>query len=193
MLASNRKRKLAVLLIVLNFMRNRNVRRFGTRPVNRLRSVKGEFHSLVPDLRLQDPTLHFKYFRMSCNRFDDLLQRILPRICHKNTHEQPISAAERLAATLKFLSTGSSRQSVAISYRIGKSTMNQLLYECCEAIWEALKEFIAVPDVMKWRAIAAEFWRLWQFPHCLGAIDGKHVRLKAPANCGSQVNNRKIA
>lgn len=187
MVATTRKRKLAAILLVLNFMRNRNVRRYGTRPVNRLRSQKGEFHSLVPDLRNHDPLLHFKYFRMSSNRFDDLLQRISPRIRRHNTTNQPISAAERLAATLKFLAIGTSQQSVAISYRIGKSTMNKLVYDCCQAIWETLKdEFVPVPDLKKWKEIAAEFWRLWQFPNCLGAIDGKHVRLKAPANSGSQ-------
>lgn len=188
MVRTTEKRKVAALLLAFNYMRNRKVRRCGTRLINRLRSEKGEYYSLVPDLRNHDRTLHYKYFRMSSNRFDDLLQRISSRISRQNTHKQPISAAERLAATLKLLATGSSQQSVAINYRIGKSTMNKLLYECCQAIWEALKdEFVSVPDVKKWKEIAADFWRLWQFPNCLGAIDGKHVRLKAPANCGSQV------
>jgi hypothetical protein len=187
MVATTRKRKIAASLLVLNFIRNRNVRRYGTRPMNRLRLQKGEFHSLVPDLRNQDPARHFNYFRMSSNRFDDLLQRISPQISRHKTHKQPISAAERLSATLKFLSSGTTQQSIAIEYRIGKSTMNKLVYDCCKAIWEGLKEeFVPVPDVKKWKDIAADFWRLWQFPNCLGAIDGKHVRLKAPANCGSQ-------
>lgn len=36
-----------------------------------------------------------------------------------------------------------------------------------------------------WRAIADQFYVRWNFPHCLGAIDGKHVVLQAPANSGS--------
>lgn len=188
MVANSRKRKAAAVLLLSNYVRNKKKRQFGIRPKNQLRFQKGDFFSLVPDLRNLDPAEHFKYFRMSANRFDDLLQRISPRIQHRNTHKQPISPAERLAATLHFLADGISQQSVAISYRIGKATMNQLLYECCEAIWEELKdEFVPVPDVTRWKEISADFWRLWQFPNCLGAIDGKHVRLKAPANCGSQV------
>ena len=43
----------------------------------------------------------------------------------------------------------------------------------------------------QWRMISAEFSDLWQFPHPIGAIDGKHIRIKAPRKSGTNYHNYK--
>jgi hypothetical protein len=43
----------------------------------------------------------------------------------------------------------------------------------------------------KWLEISREFDQQWNFPHCLGAIDGKHVVLQAPIGSGSEYFNYK--
>lgn len=43
----------------------------------------------------------------------------------------------------------------------------------------------------EWLVVANEYDTLWNFPHCLGAIDGKHIILQAPINSGSQYYNYK--
>ena len=41
------------------------------------------------------------------------------------------------------------------------------------------------------KKIAEKFKTMWQFPHCLGAIDGKHIRVKKPALSGALYHNYK--
>lgn len=43
----------------------------------------------------------------------------------------------------------------------------------------------------EWKQIAQDFERKWNFPHCLGAVDGKHVRIIPPPGSGSFFYNYK--
>lgn len=42
----------------------------------------------------------------------------------------------------------------------------------------------------EWMEIAKTFEK-WNFPHCVGAVDGKHVVMTAPPNSGSIFYNYK--
>lgn len=63
---------------------------------------------------------------------------------------------------------------MSFQYRIGRSTVSGIIDETCQAIWEALHEVYLKPPSNKndWKEISKEFEELWNFPHCLGAIDG---------------------
>lgn len=90
------------------------------------------------------------------------------------------------------LAAGESLQSLSFSYRIGHSTACEIAAEVSLVLYQVLApEYLKVPDKTGWLQIAKEFDHLWDFPHCLGALDGKHVRISAPANTGSEYFNYK--
>lgn len=47
------------------------------------------------------------------------------------------------------------------------------------------------PSVESLKKIASDYEHLWDFPNCIGSIDGKHVRIKCPARSGSKFFNYK--
>lgn len=92
----------------------------------------------------------------------------------------------------RFLATGDSFRTIAISYRLGHSTVQSIVIQVCEAIIKNLMSLtMPQPTTDQWKKIAEEFWDIWNFPNCIGALDGKHVIIQAPANSGSQFFNYK--
>ena len=64
--------------------------------------------------------------------------------------------------------------------------------ETCRAIWEALcPVHVPAPTEGIWRDISRYFFNFWDFPNCLGAIDGKHDVIQAPHRVGSEYFNYK--
>ena len=45
--------------------------------------------------------------------------------------------------------------------------------------------YMPVPSEDKWKSIADEFCKRWNFPNCIGAIGGRHVMIQCPFNSGS--------
>ena len=62
-----------------------------------------------------------------------------------------------------------SQQSLPFSYRIGRSTVTDIINETCAAIWGALKDKYVrsqqTPEA--WKAIAKDFQEIWNLTHCI--------------------------
>ncbi|KAJ8911944.1 hypothetical protein NQ315_016288 [Exocentrus adspersus] len=91
-----------------------------------------------------------------------------------------------------YLASGDSMMSMSYSYRVGKSTVSNLVKETCKIIWNCLwQDYLKPPDTEKWNEIFRDYQHVWQMPNCVRAIDGKHVVIQAPPNSGSDFYNYK--
>ena len=92
----------------------------------------------------------------------------------------------------RFLATGDSYGTLAHSYRVGIETVSVIIEETCQAISSNLMSiYMKKPTETDWMCISQRFNDRWNFPNCLGAIDGKHVVIQAPPNSGSYFFNYK--
>lgn len=83
-------------------------------------------------------------------------------------------------------------RAMSFSFRIAESTLRKIIPEVCQAIWETfLKKHLAVPSTSDFVNIAQDFYEKRRFPNCIGAIDGKHIRITCPHNSGSEYFNYK--
>ena len=158
------------------------------------RKQKGLFNLLIKDLHMFDHEYFFKSFRMSPTVFERLLSWVAPYITKSSVKRDVVSPAERLSVTLRFLCTGDAQITIATSYRISPSVVGRIIRQTCSVIWNVLLEkgYLRAPRTSKeWKDIASEFENKWDFPHCVGAIDGKHVMMQAPPRSGSDYFNYK--
>ena len=100
---------------------------------------------------------------------------------------------ECLAVTLRYLATGESYASLEFQFRISRSTLTSMIPAVCQAIHKVLgEEHMKCPSTEEeWLEIARDFEERWNLPNCIGAGDGKHIRLKCPSNSGSDFYNYK--
>ena len=64
--------------------------------------------------------------------------------------------------------------------------------EVTDAIPRVLKRIVfPVLNISCYKKIGEGFEQRWNFPNCVGAIDGKHVVIQAPAKSGSVFFNYK--
>lgn len=88
--------------------------------------------------------------------------------------------------------TGDSYKTIAFSFRVGETTVSNIIHETCEAIWNKLQPlYMAPPSEENLKEISDQFLLKWQFPNCIGAIDGKHVTIESPNKSGSKFFNYK--
>jgi hypothetical protein len=131
---------------------------------------------------------------MDVATFDELLGYVHEAIQKEDTlFRKAITPEQRLYLTLFYLATGDSFKTLAILFRIGESTARGIVYETCMCIWTCMKDaFLKTPSTeSEWEAIANDYEGMWNFPHCLGAIDGKHCSVQCPNKSGSEYYNYK--
>ncbi|XP_057653522.1 uncharacterized protein LOC130892260 [Diorhabda carinulata] len=149
--------------------------------------------NLLNEIVVKNPADFKNYFRMSETTFLTLLDMVSPHIKKQDTNmRQSISPKERLAVTLRYLATGRNFADLKFSALISPAAISSMIIETCETLIYVLRDYIKLPlTEEEWLLTAAEFSKNCHFPTCLGALDGKHIAIKKPANTSSLYYNYK--
>ncbi|GFR07539.1 hypothetical protein TNCT_590791 [Trichonephila clavata] len=70
---------------------------------------------------------------------------------------ESITVEERLSICLRYLITGHSFTSLTFYYRVGLSTIHEIVRETTQALWNALQpRYMAIPSTDEWSKIAQD-------------------------------------
>ena len=194
-----RNRLARIRLLFANLQRHRRrrrPRRWWCRPwlSTRRREKYGLYDQLMVELRREDTETFRNFMRMPPEMFDEILDRVGPRLRKKYTNFRlPLEPGMKLAITLRHLASGNKYRSMRFAWRVPHNTISLIVKEVCQAIFEEyVAEAMPVPTrTEQWQSIADGFMNRWQFPNTLGALDGKHVACKCPPSSGSLYFNYK--
>lgn len=103
---------------------------------------------------------------------------VAPRIRRISLHREAIGSRERLCTTLRYLAFGNSRGRIAATYKISQVTVSCIISKTCLGIGTSLlqKGFVALPETPDdWKKIADNCYCIWNFPNCIGCIDGENL------------------
>ncbi|XP_050498697.1 uncharacterized protein LOC126879571 [Diabrotica virgifera virgifera] len=151
--------------------------------VNLKRHRYGEYHRLCKELESNEDRFYY-YYRMSKDCVEEIYLAVKDDIMKLDTtFRRAIGPKERLAICLRYLTTGDSYRIIADSFRVGRSTVGCIVKNVSRAIWTNLyPKYMPTPTDDTWRQSEIGYRENWNFPNCLGCIDGKHIAIKCPPN-----------
>ncbi|XP_039310136.1 uncharacterized protein LOC120358799 isoform X2 [Solenopsis invicta] len=127
---------------------------------------------------------------LSARRDEQLVQMTEPYLIKKSS--RALIPELRLLITLRYLCTGDLPLTVALAFRVGESTVREVVKEVCNILIKILEPlYLSPPTKEDWRICFHGYWKRWNIPNCAGSIDGKHIRLRCPPNSGSLYFNYK--
>jgi hypothetical protein len=64
--------------------------------------------------------------------------------------------------------------------------LERIVKETVEILWEELHPLhMPLPTTESLKSNAKEFENVWNFPHVVGCLDGKHIRVVCPTDSGA--------
>ncbi|XP_041351138.1 uncharacterized protein LOC121370102 [Gigantopelta aegis] len=156
------------------------------------RVLFGQYEQLMMEMKIANHTSFKNVLLLEPQMFYELLERVGPCIQRQDTFwRKALHPGLKLACTLRFLATDCAYKSLMYNFRVAHNTLAMFIPEVCEAIIaEYADEVLAIPTTIQgWLDIADIFSRRWNFHHCLGATDGKHIAIRCPSRGRSTYYN----
>ena len=99
----------------------------------------------------------------------------------------PVSPGVKLAVTLRHLASGDSYTTLQYAFRVASATIKKFLPEVCDAIIRAYRDQVMQCPTLPedWLLVESVFRQRWNFPHALGALDGRCIPIRCPQGGGS--------
>ena len=130
--------------------RNMRPKRFWVRPwlSARSRLELGHYHRLMRELNMEGTISFFNYLRMQPAMFDEILNRVGPRIQKKDTNlGKCLDPGLKLAITIRHLASGDKYPTLQYDFRVARNTICIIIPEVCRAIvLEYKNELIPCPS-----------------------------------------------
>jgi len=169
-------------------VRRRRRRRWWVRPWLLRRPQQGQYEQLMGELLEEDHPAFSNFIRLDPAMFRELMEKVGDRITKNDTwYRKALVPGLKISITLRFYATGDSYRSLMYGFRVSDSAISILIREVSEAIIAELSpEVLLCPTTpQEWKEVALQFKNRWQFQHCLGELDGKHIAIKCPNQGGS--------
>nr|XP_037286166.1 uncharacterized protein LOC119179199 [Rhipicephalus microplus] len=170
-------------------------RRWQVRPLWMNRRVESEFFTLMLLLMAGDREYFKKYYRMTPETFEELHSLVEEPLTRMLVTRDPVPSKARLAITIRYLASGMYIQDVAMAFRVEISTAAGIIHFTCRLLWGVLQPVVlryTIPTATRWQEIANDFCDKWNFPLCVGVVDGKHIQIQMPPHSGSLYYNYKV-
>ena len=154
----------------------------------------GQYYTLMAELEWEHCGDFVNYLRMDPAMFHDLLQCMTPRLTKMDTNcHAALEPDLKLAITLRYLASGYTFNGLSFAFRVPHNTISLFVGEVLRAIIDTYGDkVVAVPDnADDWRSLSAKFVNRWNFHHACGAIEGKHIAIKASDRSGTVYHNYK--
>ena len=85
-----------------------------------------------------------------------------------------------------------SLRALAFSFRMGDTTVGRIVKETVEILWEELHPLhTSLPTTESLQNNANKFANVWNFPHVVGVLVDKHIRIVCPTDPGAMFFNYK--
>ena len=189
------KEAAAFMLLALALDDDEKRKRGPTRKWIQRREEEGLYANLVQELMVEDTRTDREMMRMD-ECFKHILQLIEPYMTPQNSGicgQRVVTTAERLVLMIRFLATGETFSSLNLQFCISERAISYIVNSVSKAIVSYIgKEYIKLPSCsQEWLQMPETFLSRWNFPNCLGAIDGKHLQIRPLPDTGSGYFNYK--
>ena len=140
------------------------------------------------DIHYNDATIPQEYFRQQLrvnkDTFEIIRRALGARIVRENSRWRDCLPPEKvLALGLYRLAHGNSYSTTGPVFNVGKSTVIEAVQDVVNGLFEIRNEHIKFPETLAQVTTSIEtFSELTDLPNVVGAIDGSHVRIKAPVD-----------